>query len=75
MSEKEAEKKSHWDRFTDLHREVMKKDAEDGKTVASLRYYKPFYMYMIAGELAVMNDNLKRIAEALEVQNDREKRN
>lgn len=75
MSEKEQEKKSHWERFTDLHKEVMTKDAEDGKTVSSLRYYKPFYMYMIAGELAVMNDNLKRIAEALEVQNDREKRN
>lgn len=75
MSEKEQKKKSHWERFTDLHDEVMKKDAEDGKTVASLRYYKPFYMYMIAGELAVMNDNLKRIAEALEERNDREKRN
>lgn len=75
MSEKKQEKKSHWDRFVDLHTEVMSKDAEDGKTIASLKYYKPFYMYMIAGELAVMNDNLKRIAEALEVLNDREKRN
>ena len=75
MSEKEQEKKSHWERFTDLHKEVMKKDAEDGKTIPSLRYYEPFYTYMIAGELAVLNDNLKRIAEALEECNDREKRN
>lgn len=75
MSKKEQEKKSHWERFTDLHEEIMKQDAEDGKTILSLKYYQPLYTYVVAGELAVMNDNLKRIAEALEVQNDREKRN
>ena len=74
MSKKKQEKKSHWERFTDLHEEIMKKDAEDGKTIPSLRYYQPLYTYVVAGELAVMNDNLKRIAEALEALNDREGR-
>lgn len=61
------ERKSHVELAKTLISSVAKQDGKDeGKTIRTAQYYSPIYEYLIAMELATMNDYIKRIAEALE---------
>ena len=61
------EEQVHNNRFHEFMDKHTKQDLNDGgKTVATIKHYEPLLMYVIAGELSIMNDYLSRIAEALE---------
>lgn len=61
------ERKTHVQLAKECIDSVAKEDEKDrGRTIKVTQYYSPIYEYLIAMELATMNDYLKRIAEALE---------
>lgn len=63
------EKKSHIDLLKEFYETVARED-DEMKYVRTMEYYKPISVYLIASELAIANDYLKRIVEALENERD-----